>query len=58
VSEKTKPGPKPYVIAQCVMCKSERKVYAHEVRPGDLPECEKCYSPMVAKRAAIRRSTR
>lgn len=43
-----------YVVAQCVGCKHERKITAGEVKPGDMPMCDKCYMPMVAKSAKVK----
>ena len=39
------------VTAECVACKARREIRAGEVAPGDMPMCDKCYSPMVAIRA-------
>lgn len=36
------------VTAKCVTCGNTREIHAGEVRPGDMPECAKCYSVMVA----------
>jgi ribosomal protein S27E len=47
---KDKP-PRPFVIARCVTCGNKRKVFAGEVGANDMPECEKCYSIMVAEGA-------
>jgi len=44
---KNKPK-RPYVVAKCVTCGHKRKVYAGEVPDGQMPECEQCYSVMVA----------
>lgn len=40
-----------YVIAKCVACGHRKKIKPGEVNSGDLPMCEKCYSPMVAEKA-------
>lgn len=45
---------RPYVVARCPACKSERKIYAGDVAPGDYPMCEKCFMPMLAKSAVAK----
>ena len=46
-----KPKDKPHVVAECISCKKTRKIYAHEVGSDDMPTCEDCLMPMVAKKA-------
>ena len=41
-----------YVVAKCVTCGHRQKIYAGDVPEGQMPECEKCYSFMVAESAA------
>lgn len=39
---------KAWAEAKCVDCKAKRKIYAGDVRPGDMPMCVKCGSIMVS----------
>lgn len=39
------------VTCRCVNCGAKRDIRAGEVPKGDIPMCEKCYSPMVAESA-------
>lgn len=45
-----------WVECKCVSCGHKRRVYAGEVAPGDMPECDKCYSIMVATKATSKKS--
>jgi hypothetical protein len=36
------------VKAKCVMCSATKTVKAGEVPQGEVPMCDKCFSPMVA----------
>lgn len=38
-------------IVRCVACHAERELKAGEVSAVDVPMCERCFSPMVAKEA-------
>lgn len=56
-----KPAPADYerareavVIAKCIGCGHRREIRAGEVPKGQMPECPKCYSVMVAERAEVR----
>ena len=51
MAKKKKPD-RPHVVAQCIQCKKTKKVYAGDVAPGDMPMCDDCYMPMVAKSAS------
>ena len=42
------------VIVECVNCKDTREVKAGEVPQGEMPMCEKCFNPMIAKRSEYR----
>jgi len=44
---------KGYVIAKCVGCGAEKKIYAGDVPDGDTPMCDKCFMPMVAVSASV-----
>jgi hypothetical protein len=40
-----------FVVAKCVGCGKERKIYAGEVASNDHPMCDACFMPMIAKGA-------
>ena len=40
-----------YVIAKCVCCGATRRISAGEVPNDEVPMCEQCGCPMVAKQA-------
>lgn len=42
---------KTVVIAKCVACGTEREIKAGEIPKDDIPTCDKCSMPMVAKKA-------
>lgn len=46
---------KTVVIAKCVVCGYKREIGPGEVEKDDLPMCPKCYSPMIAERAEIKK---
>jgi hypothetical protein len=39
------------VVAKCIGCSETRTIHAGEIPDGDMPMCEKCGMPMIAKRA-------
>lgn len=41
------------VIAKCVSCGAEKEIKAGEIPVGEVPMCDKCFSPMMAKEAKI-----
>lgn len=43
------------IVAKCVACGAKREIEPGEVVRGDLPECRKCHSFMVAERAKSKR---
>ena len=40
-----------FVTVQCVSCKTEREIKPYHIAPGEIPMCDKCFSPMVVKTA-------
>ena len=42
-----------YVVARCVLCGTQRKIYAGEVPKGEMPECKECFGIMVAKKVEV-----
>ena len=48
---RSKKKERPHVVAQCIMCKKTKKVYAGDVAADDVPMCDDCCMPMVAKSA-------
>ena len=41
------------VIVKCVDCGEKRDIQENEVPDGDIPMCEKCFSPMLAVEAKM-----
>jgi hypothetical protein len=39
------------VIAKCIGCGYEREIKAGEIPKGEMPQCPKCFMPMVAEKA-------
>lgn len=39
------------VIAECVSCKNTREIKAGEISKDEIPMCENCFMPMIAKKA-------
>jgi NAD-dependent SIR2 family protein deacetylase len=46
---------KTVVIAKCISCGHKKEIEAGEVGPGDVPTCPKCYMPMVADKATVKK---
>ena len=44
-----------YVIAKCVGCGNKKKIKPGEVPRGEMPMCDKCFMPMVADKAVVKR---
>ena len=42
------------IIAKCTNCGEKKDVRSNEVQEGEVPMCDKCFSPMVAERAEFR----
>ena len=40
-----------YVVVECISCKKRRNVGPGEIPSGDVPMCDDCSMPMVAKEA-------
>jgi len=43
------------VIAKCVNCGATKEISANEIKIGEVPMCDKCYMPMVAEKAKIKK---
>lgn len=46
------------VIAKCVGCGKEREIGPGEIDKNDVPMCNECFLPMVAKKAIKRECRR
>jgi len=46
---------KAVVVAKCVSCGHKKEIGAGEVGSSDVPTCPKCYMPMVADKAVIKK---
>lgn len=42
------------IIVKCVNCGAKKEIEANELRPDDVPICDKCFMPMVAEKAKVK----
>ena len=43
------------VIARCIGCGNKQEIIGGEIPKGEQPICQKCFMPMVAEKAEIKK---
>lgn len=49
---------KTIVIAKCVGCGNKTEIIGGQIPKGEQPICQKCFMPMIAEKAVVRRSSK